>query len=829
MIKLKTAIKWGIRATGAAVVLGVIGVVGAYMYIEPRLPETSVLKDTRYQVPLRVYTADGKLMAEFGEKRRQPLKYNEIPEDMIHAVLGAEDDRYFEHPGVDYQGLLRAVGLLVLTGEKMQGGSTITMQVARNFFLSREKTFLRKFSEILLALKIEDELTKEEILELYLNKIYLGNRAYGVGAAAQIYYGKPLNELNLAQMAMIAGLPKAPSRFNPIVNPERSKLRRDYVLKRMHDLKNISDEQYAAAIKEPVTARLHGLAAEIEAPYAAEMVRAQMVARFGEEAAYTEGYRVYTTIDSRLQLQANRSLRYNLLAYEERHGYRGPEDHVNLLEMGEMDELDKVIKLRPDVSLLQPGVVLQVNEKDAYVYIGDGHIAHLCWKGIQWAAPYKDGNYPGPAPKTAADVLAEGDVIRVYDAGGGKWSLGQIPEVEGALVSLRSKDGGMISVVGGYDFDRSKFNRADQALRQPGSNFKPFVYAAALEKGYTAATIINDAPVVFEDSGLEDTWRPENYSGQFFGPTRFREALVTSRNLVSIRILRSIGVQYALEYTKRFGFDPAHLPHDLSLALGSASVTPLQIAKGYAVFSNGGFAVEPYLITRIEDGDGKVLYTANPAVVCDRCEKNDANSDDSAELAAAGSVVAPTAAKSGSVVREGVVAQGNRPNHAPRVVSPEVAYIMDTIMRDIVQRGTATRAKVLGRNDLAGKTGTTNDQRDAWFSGFNGEIVTTAWVGFDRPHPLGDAESGARAALPMWISYMREALNGRPETPLTQPPGVVTVRVDPETGLLADSSVADAIYEVFLEENVPKRKSDGHQGGNSPAENDSGGDIPQLF
>ena len=835
MSKFKKVIKWGALAGISMMALGVITVTGVYLYVAPKLPEPSVLKDTRYQVPLRIFSADGKLMAEYGEKRRIPLEYDEIPSYMVKAVLGAEDDRFFEHPGVDYQGLLRAVGLLVLTGQKMQGGSTITMQVARNFFLSREKTFLRKFSEILLALKIDEQLTKEEVLELYLNKIYLGNRAYGVGAAAQVYYGKDIKDLSLAQLAMIAGLPKAPSRYNPIVNPERALLRRNYVLKRMLELNHITPEQYEVAVKEEVTARLHHKDPDLDAPFATEMVRARMVERYGNDA-YTDGYVVHTTIDSRLQDQANRSIRYNLLAYEERHGYRGPEERIDLLEYSEMDELDKVIERQTDVSLLQAGVVLQVDEKSAFVYLGKGYFAHLCWRGMQWAAPYVDGNYPGTKPRVASDILAEGDVIRLYDAGG-RWSLGQTPEVEGALVSLRSKDGAIISVVGGYDFHRSKFNRADQALRQPGSNFKPFVYSAALEKGYTAATLINDAPVVFEDPGLEDTWRPENYSGQFFGPTRLREALVKSRNLVSIRILRSIGVPYALDYVKRFGFDPKNLPHDLSLALGSASVTPLQIAQGYAVFSNGGYAVKPYLITQIENEQGEVLFTADPAIACDKCEKEIEQALQKREQQRQVEVEPQPlmlvsemeqAAENGVIERE-VEGPEMLINRAERVLTPENVFIMDTIMRDIVQHGTGRRAKALGRNDLAGKTGTTNDQRDAWFSGFNGEIVTTAWVGFDRPHPLGDSESGARAALPMWISFMREALKGLPETPLVQPPGIVTVRIDPETGLLAGSNVPGAIFEVFREEFAPKKKTDSRQGGGTPAENDSGGDIPQLF
>ncbi len=798
MKRLRKLIKWLGIAGLVGSLLGVLAIVGMFYYVSPRLPPIDSLKDVRFQVPLRVYSADGRLMAEFGEKRRSPLRYEQIPPLLIKAVLGAEDDRFFEHPGVDYQGILRAVGLLLLTGEKAQGGSTITMQVARNFFLSREKTFLRKFSEILLALKIEKALSKQEILELYLNKIYLGNRAYGVGAAAKVYYGKPIDELSLPELAMIAGLPKAPSRYNPIVNPQRAVLRRNYVLGRMRQLGFIDEATYQAAVKAPVTARLHRQAPELEAPYAAEMARKFMLQRYGN-GAYTEGYRVYTTIDSRLQAKANRALRYNLLAYEERHGYRGPEQHLDALDYSEPQQWEAALQQRPRVPLLHAGVVIEVGERSALVYLRGGRIAHLCWRGLRWAAPYVDGNRPGRAPRRAGDILAAGDVIRLYDAGGGRWSLGQIPQVEGALVSLRPRDGAIISVVGGYDFYRSKFNRAAQARRQPGSNFKPFIYSAALERGYTAATLINDAPVVFRDPGLEDIWRPENYSGKFFGPTRLREALVKSRNLVSIRILRSIGVPYALNYVKRFGFDPRELPRNLSLALGSASLTPLQIVRGYAVFANGGYLVEPYIVARVEDNDGQVLFEADPAVVCER--------DCSVESEDGGL----------RLLRK-----------APRTVSPENVYIMTSIMQDIVKRGTGRRARVLKRGDLAGKTGTTNDQRDAWFSGFNPDVVATAWVGFDEPRPLGDHETGGRAALPMWISFMREALKGLPEKPLVQPPGIVTVRIDPKTGLLAGPDFPGAIFEIFREQNVPTQKVEHDRQAQEQAE-DMGGNILELF
>lgn len=783
-----------------SMVLGGVAVTMIYLYISPNLPSIDSLKDVRFQVPLRIYSKDGRLLGEYGEKRREPLQYEQFPQHMIHAILGAEDDRFFEHPGVDYHGLLRAVLVMITTGEKAQGGSTITMQVARNFFLSSEKTFFRKFSEILLALRIEQQLSKEEILALYLNKIYLGNRSYGVGAAAKMYYGKSLDALDVAQMAMIAGLPKAPSRYNPIVNPERALLRRNYVLRRMRDLEYLSEQEFKDAVAKPVTAKLHLQSIELEAPYIAEMVRQEMTDRYGNDA-YTEGYEVYTTVDSRLQDKANRALRFALLAYEERHGYRGPEKHLDELAFSDADEWQNALKSLESIPLLEAAVVVAVEEQSIFAYTAENQLIEICWKGLKWAAPYVNGNIVGSPPVSAHQILSEGDVIRVYDAGGGRWSLGQVPEVEGAFVSVDVNNGSIISLIGGYDFYHSKFNRVTQAKRQPGSNFKPFVYSAALEKGYTAATLINDAPVVFNDPGLEESWRPENYSGKFFGPTRLREALVNSRNLVSIRILRSIGVSYAINYVKRFGFEANELPKDLSLALGSATITPLHVLRGYATFANGGYLIEPHVIQKILGPEGELLYEANPPTVCPKCEM----------AAGAEEMEANPEGETNMVsVQQNNGLQANTPiiNLAKRVVSPQNVFIMTSIMRDIIKRGTGRRALVLKREDLAGKTGTTNDQRDAWFSGFNSEIAATAWVGFDEPHPLGDRESGSRAALPMWINYMREALKDAPETPLQQPPGIVTVRIDPETGLLAGSGFPNAIFENFREDHVPRQTAE---------------------
>ncbi len=792
---MKRVLKWLVLSLAAGLGLGAVGAAAVWWFVVPDLPPTETLREVRYQVPLRIYAADGSLIGEFGEKRREPLRYEEFPPLMVKAILAAEDDRFFEHPGVDYQGILRAVKTLLLTGSKAQGGSTITMQVARNFFLSREKTFLRKFNEILLAFKIEQELTKEEILSLYLNKIYLGNRAYGFEAAAQVYYGRSLQELDVAQLAMLAGLPKAPSRYNPVVNPKRALERRNYVLRRMRQLGFIDAATYHAALQAPVTARRHAPQFSVDAAYATEEVRREMVDRFGE-AAYTAGYRVYTTIEPRLQRRANEAVQRGLIDYEFRYGYRGPEAQHDPLAWSEPDQWDELLKKLPRTPGLEAAVVVDADRDGAWVYGADGAIRHLCLEDMLWARAVDERGRKGAKPKAADQLLAAGDVVRIQRHKR-RWRLAQAPRVQGALVSLRPADGAILAVVGGYDFRSSHFNRATQGKRQPGSNFKPFIYSAALEKGFTAASLINDAPVVFDDPGLEDTWRPENYSGRFFGPTRLRVALMKSRNLVSIRLLRAIGIRYAIDYVQRFGFDPKELPRDLSLALGSATLTPLAIARGYSVFANGGYLIEPYLVTRIEDVDGRVVWQAEPAVVCPQCllpEGAEGATAAEAQVVAVDGGMPPAA-------EEGLVSPARL---APQVLDPRNVYIMTSILQDVIQHGTGRRARVLKRHDLAGKTGTTNDQRDAWFSGFSPTVETTVWVGYDKPHPLGERESGARAALPIWIDYMAEALKGVPEHPLKRPPGLVTVRIDPRTGRRAGADFPGAIYETFRVEHVPK-------------------------
>lgn len=818
-------------------VIGAIGLLSLYLYLTPKLPPTEALQDVRMQVPLRVYSKEGQLIAEFGEQKRIPLRYEQFPKDLIHAFLSAEDDRFFEHPGVDYQGILRAVLNLVLTGERGQGGSTITMQVARNFFLSRERTYSRKINEILLSLKIEDELSKEEILELYLNKIYLGRRAYGAAAAAQVYYGKGLDELTLSQLAMIAGLPKAPSTYNPIVNPDRALLRRNYVLRRMHELEYISDEQYEEAVAAPVTATDDNVITDMRAPYVAEMVRAEMFDRYGPDA-YSYGYKVYTTIDGRLQQAANQAMHDNLMAYDRRHGYRGVEAHHELDETTVEEEWAALLQDLRAIGGLVPALVIAVEEKEVLCYLADGSQQVISWEGLEWARPFINENALGDTPEKAADILQVGDIVRVEKDADGKLLLAQVPEVSAALVSLQPTDGALLALSGGFDYFQSKFNRAIQAERQPGSNFKPFVYSAALEQGFNLASIINDAPVVFEDAELESEWRPENYSGKFYGPTRLRVALVNSRNLVSIRLLQNIGISSAINHMTNFGFDPKHLSRDLSLALGSATITPFELARGYATFANGGFLIEPYFIQRIEDNDGNLLYEADPLIACDdNCAEllpaeptelaEVAEEDSRAEYQALPEEAAAATTSPDELADAELPIEALRlPRPAPRTVDARNVYLMRTVMQDVVKHGTGRRALQLGRNDLAGKTGTTNDQLDAWFSGFNNDVVTTVWVGFDTPKSLGNRETGSRAALPLWIDYMREALRDRPEATMKQPEGIVSALIDAKTGQLSTADNPEAVFELFRVEEVPQ-SAPVATGGNSGS---SGGAITEeLF
>ena len=772
-------------------VVVIIGASAAIYFIVSNLPDIEMLRDVRMQVPLRVYSQDGSLLGEFGEKRRAPVTIDKTPEQLIQAFIAAEDDRFFNHPGVDWQGLVRAAISLIRTGEKRQGGSTITMQVARNFFLSREKSYMRKLNEIFLAFKIERELSKNEILELYLNKIYLGQRAYGVGAAAQVYYGADVADLNLAQHAMLAGLPKAPSRTNPVTSPEQAVNRRAYVLRRMLELGYIDQAGFREADNAPVTASLHSPSIDLDAPYVAEMVRKHMLDEYGEEA-YSAGYVVTTTVRDTLQLAANRALNQALLEYDQRHGYRGPEQHYELTPDMAGDGWEQLLDAHDTIADMAPALIIEDRGFAASAWVsGIGRI-ELDWNSLDWARRYINENVRGPAPRNTGEIVSVGDLVRVTKNSEGRWRLAQVPMIEGGLVSLDPDNGATLALVGGFEFYRSKFNRVTQAERQPGSSFKPFIYSAALENGFTTASVINDAPIVYDDPSIEDQWRPENYSGRSFGPTRLREALNRSRNLVSIRLLHAVGVRNTLRHVAKFGFDPDSLPKNLSLALGTGVTTPLQLATSYTVFANGGYRVEPFFIERIETYTGDLLYQANPISVCRDCQENGADYQaiTSVEMSEEPEV-------------SDVLAVANPV--AERVVSPQNIWIMNDLTRDVVRRGTGARAyRELKRDDLSGKTGTTNEQRDAWFAGFSPSTVAVAWVGFDDFSPMGQGETGSRAPLSIWIEYMRTALKDRPVIPLARPSGITTIRINRETGCPANAADADTQFEVFMVDQMPE-------------------------
>lgn len=804
-------------------VFGIITVVIASLYVLPTLPNIETLKDIRMQVPLRVYSSDLSLIAEFGEKRRTPIQIENVQPKLIQAFLSAEDDRFYVHPGVDWQGIARAVYSLIKTGSKKQGGSTITMQVARNFFLSREKTYLRKLNEIFLAFKIERELSKDAILELYLNKIYLGQRAYGVAAAAQVYYGVDINSLSLAQIAMIAGLPKAPSTTNPVRNSERALIRRNYVLKRMLTLSYITEDEYNAAIETPTTASLHTTSIDIEAPYIAEMVRNDLFQKHGD-TVYSDGLIVTTTIRDRNQNAANLALRSALLAYDKRHGYRGAEHHIDDIESKSEKDINVLLESFPTLGKLYPALVTHVNEQSISATIsGIGQI-EINWQGLQWARKYITENRRGSKPKVAEDILEAGDIIRLVETETGDWTLSQIPKVEGGLISLSPDDGAILALVGGFDFYKNKFNRITQARRQPGSGFKPFIYSAAIESGKTAATLVNDAPIVFNDPDIEDEWRPENYSHKSFGPTRIRVALRHSRNLVSIRLLHSMGVPYALKHIEKFGFDIEKLPHNLSLSLGSAEITPWEQARGYSVFANGGFLIDPYFINEIKTYGNETVFQAKPLTVCHECINEIQTTSIDEEHINIEDV------NNEEIINTLIEKETNpETSYAPRVVSAQNIWIMNSLTRDVIKNGTGRRALQLNRTDLSGKTGTTNDQHDAWFSGFNSNVVTIAWVGFDKFQPLGSRETGAKAALPMWVDYMRVALDGMPESIMQRPEGLINVRIDPVSGQLANANNPDAIFEVFRIEYAPKSTEETKQPDVFLQESEASSIPEQLF
>jgi penicillin-binding protein 1A len=727
-----------------AILLG-LAVLLAY----PALPSLEALTDYRPKIPLRIYSAEGTLLSEFGEERRALVKITEVPEVMKHAILAAEDDRFYEHGGVDYMGVLRAAISNFTSGAAKQGASTITMQVARNFFLTKEKTLTRKFHEVLLTFKIEHSLSKDEILQLYINQIYLGQRAYGFAAAAQVYFGKPLSQVTIAEAAMLAGLPKAPSSYNPVVNPKRAKLRQMYVLRRMRELNYINDDQVRLAQQQPLVTMRSNQEFAVKADYLAEMVR-QLVFEKYQEDTYTQGFKVYTTIRQQDQIAAYQAVRTGVLDYDHRQGYRGPEDFVDLQgDVSNVELLDDALQDIDDNEDLIPAVVLAASPKLIRAYCKGGEIAEVSGEALLFA----QASLTKKAPLNQRINI--GSIIRLRKDEKGVWQISQLPQVEAAFVSGDPRNGAIYSLVGGFDFNHNQFNHITQAWRQPGSSFKPFVYSAALEKGFTPATVINDAPLIFdaEQTGNEP-WEPKNYDGKFDGPMRMRQALIKSKNLVSIRILQSITPQYAKDYITKFGFDPTKYPAYLTMALGAGSVTPLQMLTGYSVFANGGFLVTPYFIQRIEDARGTVLSQATP------------------EMAG---------------------------NGAKQVIDVRNAFTMVNMMQDVVKHGTAIRAMQLGRQDLAGKTGTTNDTIDAWFCGFHPTVVGIAWMGYDQPRSLGDKETGGGAALPIWMSYMEKVLKDVPQATYPLPDNMVAVHINDE-GYRDDNS---ARIEYFYQENVP--------------------------
>ncbi len=752
--------RWLLYLGSVVLGLGVVGaLLGAFVLalLWPTLPSLEALTDYQPKIPLRVVSAEGALLGEFGEERRAVVSIREVPDVMKQAILAAEDERFYQHGGVDYLSIARAA-LSNLASGTQQGAGTITMQVARNFFLTREKTVTRKLREVLLAWKIEANLTKDEILELYLNQIFLGQRSYGFGAAAQIYFGKSLQDISVAEAAMLAGLPKAPSAYNPVTNPRRAKTRQLYVLRRMHDLRYITDAQFKEAQGAPLNVR-QGLrdALPTHAESVSEMARQVVFDAYGEDA-YTRGITVWTTVRKADQEAAYAAVRRGVIDYDRRHGYRGPEGYINLpADPAEREQaLDRVFQDTADSDNLAPAVVLEVTAAEVKAVLASGDSVAVSGDGLRFAAR----NLTDKAPATQR--IRPGAVIRLTADEKGRWSIAQLPQAESALVAMAPGDGAILALVGGFDYERNKFNHVTQAQRQPGSSFKPFIYSAALEKGFSPATIINDAPffVPGDKAGGED-WEPKNYDGKFDGPMRLRMALAKSKNLVTVRVLQAIGPQYAQDYIARFGFDPKQHPAYLTMGLGAGSTTPLQMAAAYSIFANGGYRVAPYLITRITDAKGNVLSEAKPNVAGENAE---------------------------------------------RAIDPRNAFVMTTLLRDVVVFGTGARAMQLGRRDLAGKTGTTNDNIDAWFCGFNASQVGVAWIGFDQPRSLGTNETGGVAALPIWMSYMQRALKGIPEKPLVVPDGIISVRINADTGLRDESS---SISDYFFAEFPPRGGGEG--------------------
>jgi penicillin-binding protein 1A len=821
MAILKRLLRYALILALVGVLLVVAAVGVAYWLLAPRLPAVAVLRDVHMQVPLRVETADGKLIATFGETRRIPVHIADVPAKMKNAVLSAEDADFYSHPGVDWHGIARA-GIHVITsgGDKGPGGSTITQQVARNFFLSPEKLYSRKLTEIFIALRMENELTKDEILELYINKMFLGHRTYGLGAAASFYYGKTLDQLTVAQSAMLASTFQLPSVVNPLNNPKRALGRRNWVLGQMLSNRFINQAQYEQAILEPNDAYPHEQPIEVDAPYLAEMVRLQAIEKLGNDAL-VEGYTVKTTVTAARQEAANAALRGKLSSYDRRHGYRGPEGHDELSSGAGTEELDRVLAGYMAAGGMQPGIVTESSAKQATVYLSSKESITLDMGAMSWARRYVNETSAGSVPKSVDAVVKRGDIVRVQRDEKGQWELTQIPSVQAALVSLDPEDGAVQALVGGFNFQRSKFNRAVMSARQPGSSFKPFLYSAAFERGFTPASIVNDAPVVFPDPSRPDgIWAPSNDDGKFDGPMRLREALVKSKNLVSVRLLDAIGVRFVRDYATRFGFTPDAIPQNLSLALGTASVSPMSMARGYAVFANGGFLVTPYFISQINDRNGQPVYVANPARACVDCQERLLDTTPPGPpppSTPSGPANAPATSSTAAVIGDARLPDdahtaGPHPPHlAPRVIDVRNDYLVTSMMMDVIRRGTGSAAMELKRDDLAGKTGSTNDHRDAWFVGFNGKLVASVWVGFDDFSSLGKGEFGAKAALPIWQDYMGSVLKDTPSATLPMPPGISTVQINRSSGMPTSAGDPDAMSEIMKVEDVDRLRQQAQQ------------------
>lgn len=821
------------------ILLGVVTISGIYFYLKDDLPDVTTLLDVRLQTPMQVFTADGELISQFGEKRRIPLKLEEMPPLLVQAFLAVEDTRFYEHPGIDIIGIFRAMTVVASSGDFSQGASTITQQLARNFFLSREKKIIRKIKEIFLAIHIEQLLTKDQILELYLNKIELGQRSFGVGAAAQVYFGKTVHDLTVDEIAIIAGLPKAPSTLNPVRSASNARARRNIVLGRMLDIGVIDKAAYQQAVNAPVTSRLHGAQITASAPYIAEMVRQEIVNQFGEETAYSAGLKVYTTINSKQQAAAKRALQQNLYDYDERHGYRGPVAQLWQVQLNEAEDAEPLFNETEPLSReeilayldtqssledLRPAVVTAVQAQSATILMAGGQEITLNWEGLKWARRFINDERQGTAPKAAFAILAPGMHVLVRQQNA-DWRLSQIPEASSAIVAIDPHNGALRSLVGGYSFSQSQFNRVTQAKRQVGSNIKPFVYSAALENGYTLASIMNDAPIHQWDDNAGIAWRPKNSPAVYDGPIRIREALAKSKNVVSVRLLRGVGIDNAIRHLQRFGFAASDLPRNETLALGSASLTPLELVTGYAAFANGGYLVTPYVIDKVVDDEQNILYQHNPATVCQDCTDTEPAAAEPVEDDAEAQLdqLFNELAQDKTVSATELALAQTAPRQAERVISEQNSFLIADALKSSVWgggswqhgtgwNGTAWRLQKLKRRDLSAKTGTTNDSKDTWFSGFTPDLAVTVWVGFDDANrSLGraqwhanmgqqqsaGAESGARTALPAWLNYMQIALSGIPEQPVPPPVGLASVRIDLQSGLLSRRTDYTSTFEYF--------------------------------